>query len=109
MPHTGGSGFKGPGGNLTTGVYKGLHLIVSGVVQGVGFRYYVFRIAQSFAINGWVRNRYDGSVEIYAEGEESSLQGFLEEIRIGPRHAHVADIKINWQEYKGEYKDFRIM
>jgi len=91
------------------GGYKGLHMIVSGVVQGVGFRYYILRIAQSFAVNGWVRNRYDSSVEIYAEGEASSLQGFLKEVRVGPRHAHVTDIKIDWQEYKGEHKDFRIV
>ena len=52
-------------------------MIVSGRVQGVGFRYYVEDIALGMNISGWVRNLSDGTVEIDAEGEEDKLKKFL--------------------------------
>jgi acylphosphatase len=87
---------------------KGLHIVVSGVVQGVGFRWFVLRVANRFGVKGYARNRYDGSVEIYAEGDEAALQAFLSEIRIGPQHAHVSGVKLDWVEYNGKYTEFRI-
>jgi acylphosphatase len=90
------------------GQLKGIHLIVSGVVQGVGFRWYVERVANNLGLVGYVRNLYDGSVETYAEGEEDALNAFYKEMKIGPRSAHVADVKMNWKEYTGDFKDFRI-
>ena len=91
-----------------TGQLKGLHLIISGVVQGVGFRWFVERAATSFGLTGWVKNLYDGTVETCAEGDESALKGFLDEIKIGPRSGRVAGVKVNWTEYTGNYNDFRI-
>lgn len=90
------------------GQLKGLHLKISGMVQGVGFRWFVERIANRFELTGWVKNLYDGSVESYAEGEESSLKGFLEQIKIGPSGARVAGVSTEWREYSGKYEDFRI-
>ncbi len=52
-----------------------LHAIVSGDVQGVGFRAHTSRIARSLGITGWVRNREDGSVEVVAEGAENCSSG----------------------------------
>ena len=83
-------------------------MLISGVVQGVGFRWFVERTANGFGLKGWVKNLYDGTVETYAEGEEGALKGFLEEIKIGPRSGRVAGVKANWQEYSGRYDDFRI-
>ena len=54
-----------------------LHAIVSGDVQGVGFRAHTSHIARSLGITGWVRNREDGSVEVVAEGAKTVLQELL--------------------------------
>ena len=88
---------------------KGIHLVVSGVVQGVGFRWYVRRMAEKYGLKGYVRNLYDGSVETVAEGDESALKFFSEEVCIGPHYAHITSAKVNWLDYTGEYKEFRIV
>ncbi len=90
------------------GQLKGMHLIVSGVVQGVGYRWFVERAAKNLGLVGNVRNLYDGSVEAYAEGEEDTLNAFYKEMKIGPREAHVTGIRVDWKEYTGDFKDFRI-
>jgi hydrogenase maturation protein HypF len=59
---------------------KSLHITVRGVVQGVGFRPFIYRLAHEHDLAGWVRNT-SGSVEIEVEGEQSSLDQFVEEIR----------------------------
>jgi acylphosphatase len=87
---------------------KGLNLVFSGVVQGVGFRWFVLRAANRYGVKGYVKNRFDGAVEAYAEGDESSLRAFFDEVRVGPSHAHVAAVNYNWVDYKGNYTEFRI-
>lgn len=79
--------------------------IVSGVVQGVGFRFFASRLAQRYGITGFAKNLPSGDVEIEAEGDKSAVSGFLEEISIGPRYAHVTDVNIEWLELKN-YKVF---
>lgn len=74
--------------------------IVSGVVQGVGFRFFASRLAQRYAITGFAKNLPSGDVEIEAEGDKSAVLGFLEEIKIGPRYGHVADMRVEWLEPK---------
>lgn len=76
------------------------HIIVEGLVQGVGFRWFVQRRAEALGINGWVRNLYNGNVEIEAEGERSLLEEFIKEVKVGPRSAHVSNLKIEWKESK---------
>lgn len=78
--------------------YFNLHLYVSGRVQGVGFRFFVINKAHVYGIAGWVKNLYDGRVEIDAEGKEQNLILFLQDIRIGPRSAHVSNVIEQWQE-----------
>ncbi len=87
---------------------KGIHIVVSGVVQGVGFRWFALRVANRFGVKGYVKNRFDGGVETYAEGDEAAVREYLEEIRIGPRSAHVSKVDINWVEFNGRYTEFRI-
>lgn len=59
-------------------------IVITGVVQGIGFRYFARMAANRTGTFGWVRNCEDGSVEIHCEGDESSLQNFILEIRKGP-------------------------
>lgn len=79
---------------------------IRGVVQGVGYRYFVRRTATSMALSGYVRNRFDGSVEVVAEGERSILAAFADELRLGPRFASVESVDIEWQEAEGGLHGF---
>ena len=67
--------------------------IVRGRVQGVGFRWYVAREAQRLAIVGWVRNNYDGSVEVLATGTRDQLGRLRERLQAGPRAARVDQVE----------------
>jgi len=77
-------------------VKKRVLLIIYGRVQMVGFRFFAQRTADSLGINGWVRNRSDGSVEIAAEGEEERLNRFMSIMRSGPPSASVSHVDIQW-------------
>ena len=68
------------------------HLIVSGRVQGVGFRYYTISEAESLGVAGWVRNRSDGTVEIEAQAAAAVLDAFVEAIRRGPAFSEVDSV-----------------
>lgn len=86
-----------------------VHIIAEGLVQGVGFRWFAHHRAQSLGINGWVRNLYDGKVEIEAEADRSLLEEFIKEIKVGPRSAHVSNLRIDWKENSaGEFDRFEI-
>lgn len=67
--------------------------VVSGRVQGVGFRWFVLREAQRFQVNGWVRNLPDGRVEVCAHGNEPELRLLGEAIARGPRFAAVDHVE----------------
>jgi len=83
-------------------------IIVDGLVQGVGFRYFTLRVAEQYGLTGWVRNRLRGDVEIYAEGDKSVLETFITEIRRGPRFGHVDAIDVEWKEATGAYRNFSV-
>jgi acylphosphatase len=70
-----------------------VRLLVSGSVQGVGFRWFVREAARQHRLAGWVRNRPDGSVEIEASGDDASFREFIEAVRQGPPGARVDDIR----------------
>lgn len=65
------------------------HMFISGMVQGVGFRYYVYRLANQYRICGFTRNLSNGDVEVYAEGEPKDVEEFARRVRIGPSMASV--------------------
>jgi acylphosphatase len=75
-----------------------VHVIVVGLVQGVGFRWFVARRAQAHGLGGFVRNLYDGSVEVEAEGEKSAVEELVKELRSGPRSAQVRSVEIEWMK-----------
>jgi len=85
-----------------------LHAIVEGHVQGVGFRYYVSEQALRIGLTGWVRNMYDGQVEVVAEGPRSSLEELLRYLQRGPSGAYVSHVNEDWSPASGQYRRFSI-
>jgi acylphosphatase len=73
---------------------KRLRLIVSGRVQGVGYRYFVSEHARVHAFRGWVRNCRDGTVELEVQGPAQQIYAFCDEVEKGPPLSKVADIKM---------------
>ncbi|HLY56089.1 MAG TPA: acylphosphatase [Stellaceae bacterium] len=67
-------------------------ILVSGVVQGVGFRWWAVRTARRLGITGWVRNRFDGTVEIHAVAERDTLDAFALACAEGPRGARIEQV-----------------
>jgi acylphosphatase len=84
------------------------HVIATGRVQGVAFRYYTKQRALSLGIKGWVRNLSDGAVECEFEGPREALEKMIAFCREGPRLAKVTHVKVEWLEYSGVYHDFRV-
>ena len=70
-----------------------VRLLVSGRVQGVGFRWFVREAARRHRLAGWVRNRPDGSVELEVSGEDGAYGQFLDALREGPPGARVDDVR----------------
>lgn len=71
---------------------EGIHVLVSGQVQGVGFRYFVRQTAEALGVSGWVRNLRDGRVEAVLTGRPDAVQVVLDEIDRGPPGARVAEV-----------------
>jgi hydrogenase maturation protein HypF len=85
-------------------------IIVTGMVQGVGFRPFVFRLANRFGLVGIVRNLGDAGVEIVVEGERSALEDFTLVLRSEqPPLARIEDVKIQWGQASGEFSDFNVV
>ncbi|MEM2214496.1 MAG: carbamoyltransferase HypF [Candidatus Nezhaarchaeales archaeon] len=83
---------------------------VSGVVQGVGFRPFVYRLAVSLDLKGYVVNLGDAGVEVVVEGKRSSIEQFIEKLKLEkPAPARVDNISVEWLEYTGEFGAFQIL
>ena len=85
-----------------------VHLRIKGRVQGVGFRFSTVDEARRLGVTGWVRNTYDGDVELVAEGPRDRLQQLVTWCHAGPRGALVTDVEEQWLPYAGEFDAFRI-
>jgi acylphosphatase len=81
---------------------------ISGRVQGVGFRFFAERVANQLGIRGYVKNRWDGSVEVYAIGDEITLEEFKRHLAEGPRSARVSSIDESDEPVRKEYSTFMI-
>lgn len=81
-------------------------LVISGIVQGVGFRYAMMSQARLLGVAGWVRNRRDGSVEAMIAGDADQIERMLEWSRRGPAGAVVADVMV--ETASGEFADFEL-
>ncbi len=84
-----------------------LHLIISGRVQGVGFRYFCQEQAKRLGLTGFVRNCEDGTVEAEVQGEKEIVEKFLTLVSDGPRHAEVNEIRTEDRPLKEE-RNFQI-
>lgn len=88
----------------------GARMIVSGRVQGVGFRFTSQMLANEIGITGWVRNLPDETVEIEAEGPIEKVYQFIDQIKAGPSPAaNIEDVALNIYEELKHYKSFDIL
>jgi acylphosphatase len=85
-----------------------LHVNVEGHVQGVGFRYFVDRLAQDLNLTGWVRNLENGNVEITAEGEKNTLEQLLTRVSEGPTASTVLNVVYEWMPAEKTFTRFTI-
>ncbi len=81
---------------------KAQRFVVTGRVQGVGYRYFVLQEAQRLGLAGFARNLPDGAVEVVAEGGESALAELEARLRVGPSFARVADVAALGVEPRGD-------
>ncbi len=83
-----------------------VHVVVSGVVQGVAFRASTVDEARRLGLRGWVRNLADGRVEAEAEGERAALEALVGFCRRGPPAAQVDALEVAWSEFRGDLGPF---
>ncbi len=81
---------------------------VSGLVQGVGYRYFVLDAAKVLGIKGYVRNLSGGAVEVVARGDKSTLLDFIERLKQGPAFSRVDRVQVEYVEAGDEYESFGI-
>lgn len=84
------------------------HIFISGRVQGVSFRYSTSWRARKLGVFGWICNLPDGRVEAIFEGEKEKVEKLLERAKKGSFLARVDNFEIQWEDYKGEFEDFKI-
>jgi acylphosphatase len=84
------------------------YLLISGSVQGVGYRWSCRRAAQGMGVTGWVRNLPDGRVEAVAQGTREQVESLIAWCYRGPDEARVSDIAVSYEEPAGEFQDFGI-
>ena len=105
--------FKLPLTKRTTGRYaavaqKQFSARIYGRVQGVGFRFFAREVANELGVVGYIRNTADGGVEVLAEGDEGSLERFLDLLKEGPRAANVTRVDLSWSPPTGAYDRFYV-
>jgi len=88
---------------------KQVRVYISGRVQGVGFRWWVQKQAQSLKLTGWIKNLDDGRVEVLAQGDKGNLDILLKSLNHGPRFSEVKKFDISWEKEKNEFEGFKIL
>ena len=82
--------------------------LVSGIVQGVGYRYFAIRAAERHGLVGYARNLDDGRVEVLAEGEADAVEAFRRDLETGPTFARVTRVEVETLEPSGRYTHFGV-
>jgi len=83
-------------------------IIISGVVQGVGFRFFTVSKARQYGLKGYVKNLPSGKVRCEVEGEPGMVNDFIKELRIGPSAARVSDVSVDKTESLEGYQKFEV-
>lgn len=89
--------------------YSSVKIVVSGRVQGVGFRYFIARIAHELDLKGYARNLFTGEVEITAEGRKEFLDELIKKAQTGPPGAMVNSCNVEWLDFEKKYDNFEIL
>ncbi len=84
------------------------HYVISGEVQGVGFRFFAQRVAARHQVVGYARNLEDGRVEVHAEGSPEAIEGFKHDLAAGPAMSRVEQVEELSVEPTGQFSTFRI-
>ena len=84
------------------------NIVVTGKVQGVGFRYFVYRQAILMGLKGWVRNSQYNQVEIELEGDKLKIEILIRKAWEGPRFSSVENVKVTWNEFQSQFSSFDI-
>lgn len=83
-------------------------ILVNGIVQGVGFRYFVYRNALELDLKGYTKNLYSGEVFTVVEGDVFKVEEMIKLINNGPSHARVSNIEVSRTDIKNEFDKFEI-
>jgi len=83
-------------------------IIIDGIVQGVGYRWFALHAASSLSLTGWVRNRMNGDVEVVVEGSKHDIETLITELKKGPRFARVEYANVEWRSPTGKYTNFTV-
>ena len=83
-------------------------ILVNGLVQGVGYRYFVLREAKRLDLNGYSENLFSGEVLTVVEGEKAIVEDLISKLKVGPIHAAVKNCRVDWQEPLNEFTAFEI-
>ena len=83
-------------------------IVVSGMVQGVGYRFFTQRVAEELKLSGWVRNLPDGRVQAEVEGPRARVEELLTRLRVGPRLSSVTDVAVTWKAASGSMRGFTV-
>lgn len=87
---------------------KRAKIIVNGLVQGVGFRYFVLKHAETLSLKGYTQNLFTGEVLTEVEGDEALIQELIKQLKIGPSKSHVVNCFVEWIDYKNEFTRFEV-
>lgn len=90
------------------GATTAINAVVAGRVQGVGFRYATHHAAARMGIDGWVCNRFDGTVEVWAQGPDDAVTEFARYLEVGPRAARVASVAVSEVEPDPTLRGFEV-
>lgn len=87
---------------------KRAKIIVNGLVQGVGYRYFVMRHADRLDLKGYTQNLFTGEVLTEVEGDESLINELIKNLKVGPIKSHVTNCFVEWSESKNEFSRFEV-
>lgn len=82
--------------------------IVTGYVQGVGFRYFVYQNAKRLNLKGYVANLMNGNVQVVVEGNKDAIEQLHKILQQGPSRAYVQSVEFTYLDYNNEFDDFAI-